>query len=127
MRCKTMHCMASETRDCQLTVRIPRRIRDALGLEADGKRRTLADIVNNALANRYPAASDGAASGETSSDVAVFVSLDVAEVVGAFLPANERLLRNSDLRSMNAVSEFKRAVMLGRAAFARARRIASKA
>lgn len=42
-------------RNSQLTIRIPRRIRDALDAQASREHRTVADVVNNMLEERYPA------------------------------------------------------------------------
>jgi predicted HicB family RNase H-like nuclease len=47
--------MSQERRDHQLTIRIPQRIRDAIGAQAEAERRSVADVVNNALATLYPA------------------------------------------------------------------------
>ena len=47
--------MAQELRDHQLTIRIPKRIRVAIDEHAERERRTVADVVNNALAALYPA------------------------------------------------------------------------
>jgi hypothetical protein len=47
--------MSQERRDHQLTIRIPQRIRDAIGAEAEAERRSVADVVNNILAGRFPA------------------------------------------------------------------------
>jgi hypothetical protein len=46
--------VAQEPRDHQLTIRIPQRIRDAIGAQAEAERRTVADVVNNLLEERYP-------------------------------------------------------------------------
>ena len=46
--------MSQELRNHQLTIRIPRRIRDAINAQAEAERRTVADIVNNVLAAQYP-------------------------------------------------------------------------
>jgi uncharacterized protein (DUF1778 family) len=43
----------AEKRDQQLTIRIPRRLRDALDREAEADRRSVADIVVNMLEDRY--------------------------------------------------------------------------
>jgi hypothetical protein len=43
-----------EPRDHQLTIRIPQRIREAIEADATTEGRTVADIVNNVLAARYP-------------------------------------------------------------------------
>jgi predicted HicB family RNase H-like nuclease len=45
--------MSSEARDHQLTIRIPKRVREALKIEAACQQRTIADIVNDMLAYRY--------------------------------------------------------------------------
>jgi len=50
--------MSTEPRDHQLTIRIPQRIRDAIDAQADAERRTAADVINNILEERYPAARD---------------------------------------------------------------------
>ena len=47
--------VAQEHRDHQLTIRIPQRIRDALDAQAEAERRTVADVLNNLLEERYPA------------------------------------------------------------------------
>jgi len=44
----------SEPRNHQLTIRIPRRLRRALDQEAERERRTVADIINIVLEDRYP-------------------------------------------------------------------------
>jgi len=46
-----------EPRDHQFTIRIPKRIRDAIGAQAEHERRSVADVVNNILAGRFPAPS----------------------------------------------------------------------
>lgn len=46
--------MATELRDYQLTIRIPRRVYDALETQANHERRSIADVVNNMLEERYP-------------------------------------------------------------------------
>jgi len=46
--------MAQEPRDHQMSIRIPRRIRDALDGQAKHERRSAADIINNLLADYYP-------------------------------------------------------------------------
>jgi hypothetical protein len=43
----------AEKRDHQLTIRIPKRLRDALAREAEADRRSVADIVVNMLEDRY--------------------------------------------------------------------------
>lgn len=56
LRCKTMHPMgkADESiRDAQITIRIPRWLRDALESEAKEQRRSIADIVVFALEEKY--------------------------------------------------------------------------
>jgi excisionase family DNA binding protein len=50
----TMHYM-SEARDCQLTIRLPRRLRDAIDREAEDSMHSAADIVVLALEERYGA------------------------------------------------------------------------
>lgn len=47
--------MSQELRNHQLTIRIPQRIRDEIGAQAEAERRTVADVVNNLLEERYPA------------------------------------------------------------------------
>ena len=47
--------MSKERRDHQLTIRIPQRIRDAIGAQADKEQRSVADVVNNVLTAQYPA------------------------------------------------------------------------
>lgn len=47
--------MAQKLRDAQLTIRIPRRLRDAIGAQAEAERRTIADVLNNLLEDRYSA------------------------------------------------------------------------
>jgi hypothetical protein len=42
-----------EKRDHQLTIRIPKRLREALDREAEADRRSAADIVVNLLEDRY--------------------------------------------------------------------------
>jgi hypothetical protein len=54
LRCNTMHPMSLEPRDHQLTIRIPLRIREAIEADATTEGRTVADVVNNVLAARYP-------------------------------------------------------------------------
>ncbi|HSX23392.1 MAG TPA: hypothetical protein VLE97_11515 [Gaiellaceae bacterium] len=49
--------MARELRDHQLSVRIPVRIYEALEALAEAERRTVADVVNNMLEERFPVAS----------------------------------------------------------------------
>lgn len=44
-----------ELRNRQLTIRIPRRIRDAIAVQAERERRTVADVVNNMFEERFPA------------------------------------------------------------------------
>lgn len=46
--------MAQERRDYQLTIRIPKRIRAAIGAKAEGEQRSVADIVNHILAEIFP-------------------------------------------------------------------------
>src|SRR5262249_36096914 len=53
MRCMTMVCM-TEPRDYQLTIRIPRRVYDELESEANRDHRSIADVVNIMLEQRYP-------------------------------------------------------------------------
>lgn len=43
----------AEKRDHQLTIRIPKRLREALDREAEADRRSAADIVVNMLEDRY--------------------------------------------------------------------------
>lgn len=43
----------AEKRDHQLTIRIPKRLREALDREAEADRRSAADIVVNMLEERY--------------------------------------------------------------------------
>jgi predicted HicB family RNase H-like nuclease len=47
--------MVKELRDHQLTIRIPRRIRKILNVQAAGEQGSVADVINNLLAQRYPA------------------------------------------------------------------------
>jgi hypothetical protein len=54
--------VTTEARDHQLTIRIPKRMRAALEIEATHERRTVADVVNDMLAARYPHAGTGGAS-----------------------------------------------------------------
>jgi predicted HicB family RNase H-like nuclease len=54
--------VTTEARDHQLTIRIPKRVRAALEIEATHERRTVADVVNDMLAARYPHAGTGGAS-----------------------------------------------------------------
>lgn len=49
-----MHYMP-EPRDCQLTIRLPQRIRDAIDREAEASMRSAADVVVLALEERYGA------------------------------------------------------------------------
>jgi hypothetical protein len=46
--------VAQERRDYQLTIRIPKRIRAAIGAKAEGEQRSVADIVNHILAEIFP-------------------------------------------------------------------------
>jgi hypothetical protein len=46
--------MPVEPRGHQLTVRILQRIRDAMEAQATAEQRTVADVVNIVLADRYP-------------------------------------------------------------------------
>lgn len=46
--------MATEPRDYQLTIRIPKRVYDELESEAHRDRRSIADVVNIMLEQRYP-------------------------------------------------------------------------
>jgi hypothetical protein len=46
--------VTQEPRDHQLTLRIPQRIRKALDAQAKAERRSLADVLNNLLIERYP-------------------------------------------------------------------------
>ena len=46
--------MSQERRDHQLSIRIPQRIRDAIAVQAEHERRSVADVVNNMLAEQYP-------------------------------------------------------------------------
>jgi predicted HicB family RNase H-like nuclease len=55
MGCMTMGPVSQEPRDYQLTIRIPRRIRAALKAQAEHEHRSVADVVNNILAGRFPA------------------------------------------------------------------------
>jgi predicted HicB family RNase H-like nuclease len=43
-----------EPRNRQLTIRIPQRIHEAIEAQADTERRSVADIINNALEKLYP-------------------------------------------------------------------------
>jgi hypothetical protein len=43
----------AEKRDHQMTIRIPKRLRDSLNREAEEDRRSVADIVVNLLEDRY--------------------------------------------------------------------------
>jgi hypothetical protein len=47
--------VSQELRDNQLTIRIPQRIRDMVEEQAARERRTVADVINNLLDERYPA------------------------------------------------------------------------
>jgi hypothetical protein len=47
--------MPRETRDSQLTIRIPQRLRDAIDRECESEQRTAADVVVLALEERYGA------------------------------------------------------------------------
>ena len=49
-----MHYMP-EPRDCQLTIRLPQRLRDAIDREAEASMRSAADVVVLALEERYGA------------------------------------------------------------------------
>lgn len=49
-----MHYML-EPRDCQLTLRLPQRLRDAIDREAEATMRSAADVVVLALEERYGA------------------------------------------------------------------------
>lgn len=49
------HRMSQERRDEQLTIRIPKRIREALEAQADQERRSVADVINNLLEEYYSA------------------------------------------------------------------------
>lgn len=57
MLCMTISSVAQEPRDNRLTIRIPQRIRDALEAQAKDERRTMADVINNLLGERYPVVS----------------------------------------------------------------------
>jgi hypothetical protein len=46
--------MPREPRDHQLSVRIPLRVYQALEAQAETERRTVADVLNNLLDERYP-------------------------------------------------------------------------
>jgi predicted HicB family RNase H-like nuclease len=46
--------VSQELRDRQLTIRIPQRIHDAIEAQADAERRSVADVINNALEKLYP-------------------------------------------------------------------------
>ena len=46
--------MTRNIRDHQLTIRIPQRLRDELETEADRDHRSVADIINIMLEQRYP-------------------------------------------------------------------------
>jgi len=48
--------MPQEPRDNQLTIRIPQRIRDEIEVQAEAERRSVADVINNALEKLYPPA-----------------------------------------------------------------------
>jgi uncharacterized protein (DUF1778 family) len=54
-----MQPISMERRDNQLTIRIPRRIRAELEAAALTEGRSVSDIINNALAARYPAPLSG--------------------------------------------------------------------
>ena len=54
MQDSTVSSMSQELRDHQLTIRIPQRIREALGAQAEAERRTVADVLNNILSKLYP-------------------------------------------------------------------------
>jgi predicted HicB family RNase H-like nuclease len=43
----------ADKRDQQLTVRIPKRLREALDREAEADRRSVADVIVNMLEDRY--------------------------------------------------------------------------
>jgi predicted HicB family RNase H-like nuclease len=47
--------VAQESRNHQLTIRIPRRVRRAIDARAERERRSVADIVNNILEQHFPA------------------------------------------------------------------------
>jgi len=49
-----MQSVAQELRDHQLTLRIPRRIHDAINAQAETERRSVAAVINNALEKLYP-------------------------------------------------------------------------
>jgi hypothetical protein len=49
--------MTRELRDHQLSARIPRRIFALMEEQAERERRTVADVLNNLLEERYPAQS----------------------------------------------------------------------
>lgn len=55
-RCVTMRArqMARELRRHQLSVRIPVRVYQALEAQAEQERRTVADVVNNLLDEKFP-------------------------------------------------------------------------
>ena len=55
LQCITMGRMARvvEKRDHQLTIRLPKRLRDSLEREAEADRRSVADIVVNMIEDRY--------------------------------------------------------------------------
>lgn len=55
-----------EQRDHQLSIRIPKRIRDALEVDAEHERRSIADIINILLEQRYAARSMPNEKGATS-------------------------------------------------------------
>lgn len=46
-----MGAMPKEPRDEQLTIRLPRRVRVAIEARAESERRSVADVINNILAD----------------------------------------------------------------------------
>jgi len=44
-----------ERRDHQISIRIPRRIREAIAAQAVAERRSFADVVNNIFEQHFPA------------------------------------------------------------------------
>lgn len=55
LQCITVEPMprVADKRDEQLTIRIPKRLREALDREAEADRRSVADVVVNMLEDRY--------------------------------------------------------------------------
>jgi predicted DNA-binding protein len=52
--CIDFTCMSRERRDCQITIRMPKRFHKALEAQAEAERRTVADIVNNLVEAHVP-------------------------------------------------------------------------